>query len=197
MYTTPPKDEDGADLFILNVLRGNRAWMERYVRPPVNGSAKAVVLTCMDSRIPPLEMLGLSPGEVFIIRNAGNSVTDDTLRSLLICLTVMECRNVLVVGHSSCGMRSCGGLDERVAKAVDVEALSDVLGEKVNDARSWLGFYEPHERYWVLDQAASLRELLKKVMPGVPVKVCSALYHLEDGRLEMLDQPSQKSAIMT
>jgi carbonic anhydrase len=197
MYTTPPKDEDGADLFILNVLRGNRAWMSRYSRPPVNGSAKAVVLTCMDSRIPPLEMLGLSPGEVFIIRNAGNAITDDALRSLLICLTVMECRNVMVVGHSSCGMRSSGGLDERVAEVVDVEALSEVFGERIVDARSWLGFYEPHERDWALGQAATLRELLGRVMPGVVVKVSSALYHLEDGRLEMLDQPSQKMAIST
>jgi carbonic anhydrase len=197
MYTTPPKDEDGADVFIKNVLKGNRTWMERYVQPPVNGSAKAVVLTCMDSRIPPLEMLGLSPGEVFIIRNAGNSITHDSLRSLLICLTVMECRNVLVVGHSSCGMRSAGGLDERVAGVVDVEALSDALGEDIEDARSWLGFYEPHEREWAVGQAASLRVLLGRVMPGVPVKVRSALYHLEDGRLEMLDQPSQNITMRT
>lgn len=196
MYTTPPKDADGADVFIKSVLKGNRAWMERYVRPPVNGSAKAVVLTCMDSRIPPLEMLGLSPGEVFIIRNAGNSITHDTLRSLLICLTVMECRNVLVVGHSSCGMRSSGGLDERVAGTVDVKALSSVLDEDIADARSWLGFYEPHEREWAMEQASSLRQLLSRVMPGIPVKVRSALYHLEDGRLEMLDQPSQNMTIM-
>ncbi len=188
MYTTPPKDEDGADVFIKNVLNGNRSWMASYRRPPVNGSAKAVVLTCMDSRIPPLEMLGLAPGEVFIIRNAGNSITHDTLRSLLICLTVMECRNVLVVGHSSCGMRSSGGLDERVANTVDVKALSNVLEEDVADARSWLGFYEPHEREWSMGQAAALREILKKVMPGFAVRVRSALYHLEDGQLEMLDQ---------
>ena len=197
MYTTPPKDEDGANVFISSVLKGNRAWMERYERPPVNGSAKAVVLTCMDSRIPPLEMLGLSPGEVFIIRNAGNSITHDSLRSLLICLTVMECRNVLVVGHSSCGMRSSGGLDEKVAGMVDIGALSEALGESVADARSWLGFYEPHERDWAAGQAASLRVLLDRVMPGVPVKVRSALYHLEDGRLEMLDQASQNIAIIT
>lgn len=188
MYTTPPKDEDGADVFIESVLNGNRTWMADYRRPPANGSAKAVVLTCMDSRIPPLEMLGLAPGEVFIIRNAGNSITHDTLRSLLICLTVMECRRVLVVGHSSCGMRSSGGLDERVASVVDVNALSDVLDEEIADARSWLGFYEPHEREWAMGQAASLREIVKKVMPGVLVKVRSALYHLEDGLLEMLDQ---------
>lgn len=188
MYTTPLKDEDGAAVFIENVLRGNRSWMERYVRPPVNGSAKAVVLTCMDSRIPPLEMLGLSPGEVFIIRNAGNSITHDALRSLLICLTVMDCRNVLVVGHSGCGMRSSGGLDERVASSVDLAALSEALGEDAADARSWLGFYEPHEREWAREQSTELKRLLRKVMPGAEVSVRSALYHLEDGRLEMLDQ---------
>ena len=196
MYTTPPEDEDGTDVFIANVLKGNRSWMAGYRRPPANGSAKAVVLTCMDSRIPPLEMLGLSPGEVFIIRNAGNSITHDTLRSLLICLTVMECHNVLVVGHSSCGMRSPGGLGERVG-AVDVKALSVVLEEEVPDAGRWLGFYEPHERDWAVGQAAILRETIARVMPGVAVSVRSALYHLEDGRLEMLDQPSQKSTIRT
>lgn len=193
MYTTPPTDEDGADRFIESIVEGNRAWMASYGgRPAVNGSAKAVVLTCMDSRIPPLEMLGLAPGEAFIIRNAGNSITEDTLRSLLICLTAMECRNVLVVGHSSCGMRSSGGLDERVASAVDVGALSEVLDEDIADVRSWLGFYEPHEIAWTLEQAERLREIVKKVMPGVAVKVRAALYHLEDGRLEMLGQPSQK-----
>ena len=197
MYTTPPEDEDGADVFIANVLKGNRIWMAEYRRPPENGSAKAVVLTCMDSRIPPLEMLGLSPGEVFIIRNAGNSITHDTLRSLLICLTVMECRNVLVVGHSSCGMRSSEGLDERVAAAVDVTALSQVLEEDVVDAGKWLGFYEPHERDWAIGQAMILRETISRVMPGVRVIVRSALYHLEDGRLEMLDQPSQNNTIRT
>jgi len=197
MCTTPPKDEDGDDLFIESVLKGNRRWREGYLLPPVNGSAKAVVLTCMDSRIPPLEMLGLTPGEVFIIRNAGNSITHDTLRSLLICQTVMECRNVLVVGHSGCGMRSSGGNDERAEALVDVTALSEALGEDVDNARTWLGFYEPHERDWAMSQSAFLRETLGKVMPGVHVKVRSALYHLEDGRLEMLDQPSQKRTIST
>ncbi|HIH76445.1 MAG TPA: hypothetical protein HA343_03930 [Methanomassiliicoccales archaeon] len=57
MYTTPPKDEDGADAFIENVLNGNRTWTAGYRRPRANGSAKAVVLTCMDSRIPSLEVL--------------------------------------------------------------------------------------------------------------------------------------------
>ncbi|HSV41847.1 MAG TPA: hypothetical protein VLH13_00375, partial [Methanomassiliicoccales archaeon] len=68
-----------------------------------------------------------------------------------------------------------------------VRALSAALGEDVADTRSWLGFYEPHEKEWARRQAESLRATLKKVVPTVPVKVRSALYHLEDGRLELLD----------
>jgi len=187
MSTTPPLDEDGVDRFIELVKKGNDRWQAIYGgRPAANGSAKAVVLTCMDSRIPPLEMLGLEPGEVFIIRNAGNSVTEDALRSLLICLTVMECRKVLVVGHSNCGMRSPGSLDQRVLEAVDSKTLSAYLGRDIEDLRKWLGFHEVSERDWALEQARKLRELLISVLPDLPVRVHAGLYDLESGRLELL-----------
>jgi len=58
MNTTPPKDEDGADASVTSVLNGNCEWMADRRRPLVNGLAKTVVLTGMDSRTPPLEMLG-------------------------------------------------------------------------------------------------------------------------------------------
>ena len=187
MSTTPPSDEAGADLFIESIMRGNARWMSRYRgSPAVNGSAKAVVLTCMDSRIPPLEMLGLEPGEVFIIRNAGNAVTPDSLRSLLICLTVMECRKVLVVGHSRCGMRSSGDLDERVSEAVDQRALESYLGAEIGDLSRWLGFHDRSEEDWAISQAGELGRLLPRVMPGRKVRVYAALYDLDNGRLEML-----------
>ena len=187
MSTTPPFDEAGADLFIESVMRGNARWMSRYRgSPAVNGSAKAVVLTCMDSRIPPLEMLGLEPGEVFIIRNAGNAVTPDSLRSLLICLTVMECRKVLVVGHSRCGMHSSGDLDERASEAVDQKALESYLGAEIGDLSRWLGFHDRSEEDWAVRQAEDLSKLLRKVMPLLPVRVYAALYDLDDGHLEML-----------
>ena len=187
MSTTPPYDEDGVDRFIASVRKGNENWSAGYRGcPPFNGSAKAVVLTCMDSRIPPLEMLGLEPGEVFIIRNAGNSVTSDALRSLLICLTVMECRKVLVVGHSSCGMRSPGSLDRRVLENVDSGELAAHLGHDVGDLREWLGFNDLPEEDWAERQAEKLRELLARLMPGLPVHVRAALYDLDSGRLELL-----------
>ncbi|NLX46938.1 MAG: hypothetical protein GXY70_02010 [Euryarchaeota archaeon] len=189
--STPPTEEHGRDGFCERLQRGNDAWASAYRRPEVNGSAKAVVLTCMDSRIPPLEMLGLAPGEAFIIRNAGNSVTDDALRSLIVCLTAMECRKVLVVGHTCCGMRCPGDLDRRVSEAVDVEGLSAGLGRSIEDLGDWLGFHHVPEWEWAERQADRLRDLLPRILPGLPVRVFTALYDLDSGRVRFA-QPSQK-----
>ncbi|HUT27863.1 MAG TPA: carbonic anhydrase [Methanomassiliicoccales archaeon] len=187
MPPAPPCVEDGSDLFIDNLKRGNERWRASYPgQPRFNGSAKAVILTCMDSRIPPLEMLGLSPGEVFIVRNAGNSVTADALRSLIICLTIMECRKVLVVGHSQCGMSCPTGLDDRVIELVDEEELIQRLGTHNENLRDWFGFHHLTDEEWVLRQVGELRFTLKKVLPRTEVDVLGAIYHLEDGRLDLL-----------
>src|SRR6187200_2659898 len=62
------------------------------------------VLTCMDSRIEPLAMLGLRPGDAKILRNAGARVTDDVLRTLVLATYLLGVRRVLVVPHIGCRM---------------------------------------------------------------------------------------------
>ena len=49
--------------------------------PPAKGVA---VLACMDARLNPYALLGLSEGDAHVIRNAGGVVTDDEIRSLAI-----------------------------------------------------------------------------------------------------------------
>ncbi|MCG7843987.1 MAG: hypothetical protein MIO90_00985 [Methanomassiliicoccales archaeon] len=187
MSTTPPSDEDGADHFIERIRKGNEEWMNAYQGPPpINGSAQAVVLTCMDSRIPPLEMMGLAPGEAFIIRNAGNCVTDDTVRSLLICLTLMDCRRILVVGHSQCGMRQPCGASHPALDAVDQECLRHRFDSPELCLEDWLGFYQMNEELWVRHQVKELGTLMERALPGGKVVIIGALYHLEDGCLEFL-----------
>jgi carbonic anhydrase len=62
------------------------------------------VLTCIDSRIDPLAMLGLRPGDAKIIRNAGARVTDDALRSLVLAVNLLGVTRVCVVQHTECAM---------------------------------------------------------------------------------------------
>ena len=68
-----------------DVLESNRRYRAEFHDSGVEGKAakRLAVLTCIDSRIDPLALLGLRPGDAKIIRNAGARVTDDALRHQL------------------------------------------------------------------------------------------------------------------
>src|SRR5690349_23927203 len=67
--------------------------------------AKSVaIVTCMDARINVESLFGLRTGDAHIIRNAGGSVTDDVLRSLLVSQRVLGTREILLLHHTDCGM---------------------------------------------------------------------------------------------
>src|SRR5690606_24448870 len=70
------------------------------------------LVTCMDSRIEPLTMLGLRPGDAKILRNAGARVTDDTLRTLVLAVYLLGVERVLIMPHTKCKMASVSGDDE-------------------------------------------------------------------------------------
>ena len=62
------------------------------------------VLTCIDSRIEPLAMLGLRPGDAKILRNGGARVTDDVVRTLVVATYLLNVQRVMVIAHTNCRM---------------------------------------------------------------------------------------------
>jgi carbonic anhydrase len=67
---------------------------------------QVAIVTCMDCRIDPVEILGLEPGEAHVLRNAGGVVTDDVIRSLAISQHKLATREVMLIHHSRCGMQT-------------------------------------------------------------------------------------------
>ncbi|WP_244501007.1 carbonic anhydrase [Methyloceanibacter marginalis] len=61
------------------------------------------VLACADSRVPPEIIFDKGPGEVFVVRDAGNVVSNYGLASLEFSVAVLGAPLLLVLGHSSCG----------------------------------------------------------------------------------------------
>jgi carbonic anhydrase len=57
----------------------------------------------MDSRLFPEAFLGLNQGDAEVIRNGGGRVTEDVIRSMIICQDMLECNTVLVIHHTDCG----------------------------------------------------------------------------------------------
>jgi carbonic anhydrase len=107
------------------------------------------VLTCMDSRIDPLAMLGLAPGDAKILRNAGARVTDDVLRTLVLADHLLGVDRVMVVAHTNCRMasgteedvhaaiRATGGPDTRSISFLTTSDQEAALREDVQRVRSW------------------------------------------------------------
>jgi carbonic anhydrase len=83
------------------------------------------LVTCMDTRIEPLAMLGLVPGDAKIVRNAGGRVTGDTLRSLVLAVHYLGVRRIAVMQHTNCAM--AGRTDQEIK--ADLAEAGRVGGE--------------------------------------------------------------------
>ena len=98
---------------------------------------KIAVIACMDARLDPLAILGLSPGEAHVLRNAGGIVTDDVIRSLAISQRLLGTDEVMLVHHTGCGMLGLADEEFRrelerdvgVAPSWDAGGFADVDGD--------------------------------------------------------------------
>ena len=159
-----------------DLLEANRAFAESFTLSGFDGIAHAGValVTCMDSRIDPLGMLGLKPGDAKIFRNPGGRVTPQALEALILGVHLLNVKRILIVPHTRCAM----------ASATEHE-LQERVGESSGQDASWQSFGV------VEDQAESLREDLAKVHahPLIPdaVKVGGFIYDVDTGLLNPVD----------
>jgi carbonic anhydrase len=88
------------------LVANNQAYAENFDKGdlPLPPARKVAVVTCMDARLSPYVMLGLTEGDAHIIRNAGGVVTDDEIRSLAISQRLLGTEEILVIHHTDCGM---------------------------------------------------------------------------------------------
>jgi carbonic anhydrase len=111
-----------------DLLAANRRYRDDFHDSGVAGvAAKGLaVLTCIDSRIDPLALLGLRAGDAKIIRNAGARVTPDALRSLVLAVNLLGATRVCVVQHTECAM--VGTTDEELQARITAKRGVDASG---------------------------------------------------------------------
>ena len=163
-----------ADATFDDVLAANETYADDFRLAglePVAAKGLAV-LTCIDSRIEPLAMLGLRPGDAKILRNAGARVTDDVLRTLVLASYLLGVDRAMIVAHTKC--RMAAGDEEDVH-----EAVADAGGP---DTRS-LAFLV------AADQEQTIRDDVQRVRSWpylTQLQVGGFLYDVDTGRLERL-----------
>lgn len=120
------RDDDQNPQMFDDLLAANARYRTEFHDPGIPGTAAKglAVLTCIDSRIAPLAMLGLAPGDAKIIRNAGARVTGDALRSLVLAVNLLGVTRVCVVQHTDCAVAGTtdSELRDRVEQATGVDA---------------------------------------------------------------------------
>lgn len=124
-----------------DLLEANRTYGQTFDLAGFDGIARAGVamVTCMDSRIDPLRMIGLNPGDAKILRNPGGRVTDQALVALVLGVTLLQVKRVLIVQHTRCAMASATEeeLKRRVGESAGTDASWMSLGA-ITDQRNTL-----------------------------------------------------------
>lgn len=114
-----------------DLLTQNRGYVAGFTLNGFDGIAHAGVamVTCMDSRIEPLEMIGLKVGDAKILRTPGGRVTPDALIGCILAVHLLGVDRILVVPHTRCAMGS--GDDAVVAEKVRLATGADVSGMRL------------------------------------------------------------------
>lgn len=170
--TNPPFQAGFEDLW-----RANEEYVKSFKYSELTGRAARglAIVTCMDSRINPLSVVGMKSGDAKILRNAGARVTEDVLRTLVLATYLLGVDRILVMPHTDCRMAQ---EDEEVIHAM-IEQQHGV------DTRSL-------EFNTVVDQRAALSRDLARIraFPLLPknVAVSGAIYHVANGQIEPVER---------
>jgi carbonic anhydrase len=156
-----------------DLLSANRTYAADFEIGGFDGVAHAgvAIVTCMDSRIDPLNMLGLQAGDAKIFRNPGGRVTDAALEALVLGVHLLNVNRILVVPHTRCAMAS--NTEQELHERVGQSASQDVSWQRFNV---------------VEDQLAALEEDIHRLRahPLIPdsVKIGGFVYDVDTGLLE-------------
>ena len=158
-----------------DLLAANATFAETFDLAGFDGVAHAgiAIVTCMDSRIDPLRMLGLVPGDAKIFRNPGGRVTPQALEALVLGTHLLQVDRILIIPHTRCAMAS---------------ATLDELRERVGRSAGLDATWQPFNV--VEDQRAALEDDVRKVRahPLIPdsVSVGGFLYDVDTGLIDQL-----------
>jgi carbonic anhydrase len=159
-----------------DVLAANGEFAEHFSGQHLTGQAMRglAIITCMDSRIAPLAIVGMQAGDVKILRNAGARVTEDVLRTLVLAVHLLGVNRVLVMPHTECKMASAS--EDEIHAALTKSAGIDTRSLDIQT---------------VVDQEAALRRdlIAIRALPYLPddLAVGGAIYNVTTGRLRPVD----------
>lgn len=192
------------DSVIVMLKRGNLNFIsknmtERDLPAQLSESAKsgqaptAIVLSCIDSRVPVEMIFDMGIGDIFVARVAGNVVSDDMLASMEYACKYVGSKVVMVLGHESCGAvnAACAGLKDgnltelmhKIHPAVELaEADGGDPFSKEFQSRA-----VAHNVDVMVDEVRKNSPILAELESQGKIKIIGGIFNLETGLVEFED----------
>jgi len=193
------------DSVLARLKRGNKDFIEdnltirnttqRVRQASLGQYPKAVILSCLDSRVPVEDVFHSGIGNLFVARVAGNIVNDDILGSLEYGCKVSGAKLIVVLGHEYCGAIKSAIGDVKLG---NITTLLNKIQPAVKSARdtfsgvktaSNLAFVEAVCDCNVRLTIAQIRAqspILKDMESTGAIKIVGAVYDMKTGRVEFL-----------
>jgi carbonic anhydrase len=155
---------------------------------------KAVILSCLDSRIPVEDVFDKGIGDLFVGRVAGNFVNTDLLGSMEFGCKVMGAKLILVLGHESCGaitsaidtvkMGNITAMLKNIQPAID--SSQDFPGEKTSKNKEYVAYVSKNNIIHTIKTIRGKSDTLKKMEDRGQIKIVGAYYNIQNGTVTFL-----------
>jgi carbonic anhydrase len=152
---------------------------------------KAIVLSCVDSRVPVEDVFDRGIGDMFVARVAGNFVNADILGSMEFACHVSGAKVILVMGHEHCGaVKSAvdgvelGNITEMLSKiAPAVEGVSGIDGERASGNENFVHAVAEKNVRLNIDRIRAESSILESMEKDGAIKIVGAMYDMDNGEV--------------
>ena len=193
------------DDVLQDLLQGNERFVNNklaevahleLVKETITGQyPKAVILSCIDSRVPVEQVFDQAIGDVFVARVAGNFENTDILGSIEYACAVAGSKLIFVLGHESCGAvkAACDGVElgnitsmlANIIHAVK-KSSKEVEGEANSSNKEFVAKTVENNVLLTIQRIQERSNLLSEMIDGDEVKIVGGVYSLSSGKVNLV-----------
>jgi len=156
---------------------------------------KAIILSCVDSRVPVETIFDQSIGDVFVTRIAGNIESNDVLASMEYATKVAGCKLIFVLGHESCGavsaacdkvrMGNISALVRKIEPAIDASTKIDQPHDSSN--KQFVDQVIDKNVRLTCQRIYNTSDIIKKLVDADNLQIAGGVYSLSSGKVQFFE----------
>jgi len=153
---------------------------------------KAIVLSCVDSRVPVEDVFDRGIGDMFVARVAGNFVNEDILGSMEFACKVSGSKVILVMGHEHCGAVKAaiddvklGNITAMLEKITPAVNSIDYDGDRTSKNQEFVHMVSENNVKNTISQIRAKSPILKEMEDNGEIKIIGGLYDMDNGVVSM------------